>query len=182
MSSWGHAQAGLSVRLREASEAGSAGWLSPPCDGLQHTTLPVFHCLPECAQTHVHRVSDAIQPSHLLSSPSLPFNLCQHQGLFQWVGSFHQVAKVLELQLQHQSEAGVGQRILFLKRESATQAPRFSVWVNHISINHHYPKIVTEFYNRYVLLISLLMDFAVIYILTQAHFLSLTEFLTTTPK
>ena len=145
--------------------------------------LLVYHQLPESTQTHVYWVGDAIQSSHPLSSPSpLALKLSQHQGLFQWVGSFHQVAKVLELQLQHQSEAGVGQRILFLKRESATQAPRFSVWVNHISINHHYPKIVTEFYNRYVLLISLLMDFAVIYILTQAHFLSLTEFLTTTPK
>ena len=51
-----------------------------------------------------HRVSDAIQPSHPLSSPSPPaFNLCQHQGLFKWVSSSHQVAKVLQLQLQHQS-------------------------------------------------------------------------------
>ena len=55
-------------------------------------------------QTHVHRVSDAIQPSHPLSSPSPPaFNLSQHQDLFQWVNSSHQVAKVLELQPQHQS-------------------------------------------------------------------------------
>ena len=61
----------------------------------------VYHQLLEHAQTHVHQVSDAIQP---LSSPSSPaFNLSQHQGLFQWVGSSHQVAKVLELQLQHQS-------------------------------------------------------------------------------
>ena len=53
--------------------------------------------LPEPTQTHVHCVSDAIQPSHPLSFPSPPtFNLYQHQGLFQWVGSWHQVAKVLE--------------------------------------------------------------------------------------
>ena len=66
--------------------------------------FPVLHYLPEFAQTHVHRVDDAIQPSHPLSSPSLPaFDLSQHQGLFQWVSSSHQVAKVLELQLQHQS-------------------------------------------------------------------------------
>ena len=53
---------------------------------------------------NVHGVCDATQPSHPLSSPSLPaFNLSQHQGLFQWVGSSHKVAKVLELQLQHQS-------------------------------------------------------------------------------
>ena len=60
--------------------------------------------LPEFAQTHVHRVGDAIQPSQPLLSPSPPsFNLSQHQGLFQSVGSLPQVAKVLELQLQHQS-------------------------------------------------------------------------------
>ena len=64
----------------------------------------VHHQLPELAQTHVHRVSNAIQPSHPLLSPSLPaFNLSKHQGLFQGVSSLHQVAKVLELQLQHQS-------------------------------------------------------------------------------
>ena len=66
--------------------------------------LPVHHQLPELTQTHVHRVSDAIQPSYPLSSPSPPaFNLSQHQGLFKWVSSSHQVAQVLELQLQHQS-------------------------------------------------------------------------------
>ena len=65
--------------------------------------LPVLHHLLELAQTHVHWVGDAIQPAHPLSSPSpLAFNLSQHQGLFQWVSSLHQVAKVLELQLQHQ--------------------------------------------------------------------------------
>ena len=57
----------------------------------------------EFAQTHVHRVGDAIQPSHPLLSPSpSTFNLSQHQGLFQWVSSLHQMARVLELQLQHQ--------------------------------------------------------------------------------
>ena len=56
--------------------------------------LPVHHQLPEFTQTHVHWVGDAIQPSHPLSSPSPPaFNLSQHQGLFQWVSSSHQVAK-----------------------------------------------------------------------------------------
>ena len=66
--------------------------------------LPVHHQLPEFTQTHVHWVNDAIQPSHPLSSPSsLAFNLSHHQGLFQWVSSLHQVAKVLEFQLQHQS-------------------------------------------------------------------------------
>ena len=64
----------------------------------------VYHQRPEFTQTHVHWVSDAIQPSHPLLSPSPPaFSLSQHQGLFQWVSSSHQVAKVLEFQLQHQS-------------------------------------------------------------------------------
>ena len=65
--------------------------------------LPV-HQLPEFTQTHVHRVGDAIQPSHPLLSPSPPApDPSQHQGLFQWVNSSHQVAEVLEFQLQHQS-------------------------------------------------------------------------------
>ena len=68
--------------------------------------FPVYQQLPELAQTHVHRVDDAIQPSHPLSSPSPPaFNLSQHQGLFQGVSSSHQVAKVLEFQLQHAAAA-----------------------------------------------------------------------------
>ena len=66
--------------------------------------LPVHHQLPESIQTHVHWVDDAIQPSHPLWSPSPPaLNLSQHQGLFKWVSSSHQVAKVLKFQLQHQS-------------------------------------------------------------------------------
>ena len=66
--------------------------------------LPVHHQLLGSTQTHVHWVSDAIQPSHPLSSPSPPtFNHSQNQGLFQWVSSSHQVSKVLEFQLQHQS-------------------------------------------------------------------------------
>ena len=77
-----------------------------PCDPMKRSTpgLPVYHQLPESTQTHVHWVGDAIQPSRPLSSPSPPaLNLSQHQGLFQWVNSLHQVAKVLEFQLQHQS-------------------------------------------------------------------------------
>jgi len=66
--------------------------------------LPVHQQLPESTQTHDHRVGDAIQPSHPLSSPSPPaLNLFQHQGLFKRVSSLHEVAKVLEFQLQHQS-------------------------------------------------------------------------------
>ena len=64
----------------------------------------VHHQLPEFTQTHVHWAGDAIQPSHPLSSPSLPaLNLSQPQGLYKWVSSSHQMAKVLEFQLQHQS-------------------------------------------------------------------------------
>ena len=66
--------------------------------------LPVHHQLPEFTQTHVHRVGDAIQPSHPLLFPSPPaLSLFQHQGLFKCVSSSHQVAEVLEFQLQHQS-------------------------------------------------------------------------------
>ena len=76
------------------------------CDPMNHSTpgLPVHHQLPEFTQTHVHQVGDAIHPSHPLLSPSPPApNPSQHQGLFQWVNSSHEVAKVLEFQLQHQS-------------------------------------------------------------------------------
>ena len=76
------------------------------CETMDCSTpgLSVHHQLPELTQTHVHWVGDAIQPSHPLSSPSPPaFNLSQHQGLFKWVSSLHQVAKVLAFQLQHQS-------------------------------------------------------------------------------
>ena len=78
-------------------------WL---CNPMDCTTpgFPVLHYLLELAQTHVHQVGDAFQPSHSLLSPSPPaFNLSQHQGLFQWVNSSHQVAKLLKLQFQHQS-------------------------------------------------------------------------------
>ena len=76
------------------------------CHPMNHSMpgLPVHHQLLEFTQTHVHRVGDAIQPSHPLSSPSPPApNPCQHQSLFQWVNSSHEVAKVLEFQPQHQS-------------------------------------------------------------------------------
>ena len=76
------------------------------CDPMDCSTpgFPVHHQLPEPIQTHVHRIGDAIQPSHPLLSPSTPtFNLSQHQGLSQWVSSLHQVAKGLEFQLQHHS-------------------------------------------------------------------------------
>ena len=74
--------------------------------------FPVLHHLLEFSKTHVHWVGGAIQPSHPLSSPSPAFILSQHQGLFQWVSSSHQVAKVLEL--QHQSFQWIFQTKYFL--------------------------------------------------------------------
>ena len=76
------------------------------CDPMDHSIpgLPVHHRLAEFTQTYIHWVGDTIQPSHPLSSHSpLTFNLFQPQGLFKWVSSSHQVAKVLAFQLQHQS-------------------------------------------------------------------------------
>ena len=88
---------------REATVAQLCPTLFQPMD-CSMPSLSVHHQLLELTQTHVYRVGDAIQPSHPLPSPSPPaFNLSQHQGLFQWVGSSHQMAKALEFQLQYQS-------------------------------------------------------------------------------
>ena len=79
------------------------------CDPMDCSTpgLPIYHQLPESTQIHVHWVGDAIQPSYPLSSPSPPaLNLSQHQGLFKWVSSSHQVAKVLEFQLKEFKSKG----------------------------------------------------------------------------
>ena len=93
--------------VNNSVQFGSVVQLCPTlCDPMDCNTsgFPVHHQLLKLAQTHVHQVSDAVQPSHPLSSPSPPaFNLSQHQGLFQRVSSSHQMAKVLEFQLQHQS-------------------------------------------------------------------------------
>ena len=77
-----------------------------PWDPMNLSTpgLPVHHQLLEFTQTHVHRINDAIQPSHpLLSPPPLAPNPSQHQSLFQWFNSSHEVAKVLKFQLSHHS-------------------------------------------------------------------------------
>ena len=93
--------AGMSVQF--SSVAQSCLILCDPMD-CGTPDLPVHHQLPGFTLTHLHWVIDAIETSHRLSSPSpLAFNLSQHQGLFKWVSSSHQVAKVLEFQLQHQS-------------------------------------------------------------------------------
>ena len=73
-----------------------------PWTASQQASLSITNS-PSLLKTHVHRVGNARQPSHPLSSPSPVFNLSQHQGLFQRVSSWHQVDKVLEFQLQHQS-------------------------------------------------------------------------------
>ena len=90
----------VSVSQFSHSAASNSLWLH----GLQTLGFPVYHQLPEYVQTHIYRVNEVIQASHPLSLPFLPtFTLSQHQGLFQWASSSHQVAKVVELQLQHQS-------------------------------------------------------------------------------
>ena len=100
--------AGRNVKCCSFFQFSSVESLSPVwlCDPMNRSTpgLPLHHQLPEFTQTHVHRLSDAIQPSHPLSSPSPPApNPSQHRGLLQWVKSSHEVAKVLEFQPQHQS-------------------------------------------------------------------------------
>ena len=98
-----HTHTGILHSVQFSSVAQSCPTL---CNPMNHSTpgLPVHHQLLKSTQTHVHRVGDAIRPSHPLSSPSPPApNPSQHQGLFQWVNSSHEVAKVLEFQLQHQS-------------------------------------------------------------------------------
>ena len=94
------------IRENMANGCSVTKWCLILCDpmGCSMPGFPVHHQLLEFAQIHVHWVGDAIQPSHPLWPPFLPaLNLSQHQALFQWVGSSHQVAKVLELQVQHQS-------------------------------------------------------------------------------
>ena len=90
------------------------------CDPMNHSTpgLPVHHQLLEFTQTHIHWVGDAIQPSHPLSSPSSPApSPSQHQGLFQWVNTSHEVAKVLEFQLQHQSFQRTSKGLIFFRTD-----------------------------------------------------------------
>ena len=100
---WSKSERKTSIQYQFSSVTQSCPTL---CDPMNCSTpgLSVHHQLLEFTQTHVHRVGDAIQPSHPLSSPSPPApNPSQHQSLFQWVNSSHEVAKVLEFQPQHQS-------------------------------------------------------------------------------
>ena len=97
----------ITVYFKQCFQFSSLAQLCPTlCDPMNRSIpgLPVHHQLPEYTQTHAHWVDDAIQPSYPLSSQSPPApNPSQHQGLFQWVNSSHELAKVLEFQLQHQS-------------------------------------------------------------------------------
>ena len=93
--------------VRECTQFSSVAQSCPTlCDPMNRSSqgLPVYHQLPEFTKPHVHPVSNAIQPSHPLSSPPPPApNPSQNQGLFHWVNSSHEVAKLLEFQHQHQS-------------------------------------------------------------------------------
>ena len=109
-SQWSPMSASALASLKSLSKAASVQFSSVAqscptlCDPMNRSTpgLPVHHQLLEFTQTHVHRVGDAIQPSHPLSSPSPPApNPSQHQSLFQSVNSLNEVTKVLEFQLQH---------------------------------------------------------------------------------
>ena len=100
--------------LRSSVQSLSRVWLCDPMD-CSIPGFPVYHQLPEFTQAHVHWISDAIQPSHPLSSPSpTALNLSQHQGLFQWVSSSHQVAKVLEFQFQQLTSVSDCSHLYFL--------------------------------------------------------------------
>ena len=94
----------IQILTNQSSSVAQSG--TTLCDPRNRSTpgFPVHHQLPESTQTHGHWVGDAIQPCHPLLSPSPPtLNLSQHQGLFKWVSSSHQVSKLLEFQLQYQS-------------------------------------------------------------------------------
>ena len=132
------------------------------CDPMDCSTpgLPVHHQLPEFTQTHVHWVCDAIQPSHPLLSPSLPaLNPFQHQGLFQWVRSSHQVDKVLELQLHHQSfqwifRAGFLLDWLFWypcspkESQESSPTPQFKS-INSLGLSFLYSPTLTSIYDNW---------------------------------
>ena len=105
------------------------------CDPMDCCTpgFPVLHHLPKLAQTHVHWGIDAIQPSCLLLPPCpLALNLSQHQGLFQWVSSSHQVAKVLTLQLQHRSF----QWIFMVSRSNTNGLCLLGLWCAALQISY----------------------------------------------
>ena len=111
------------------------------CDpmNLSMPGLPVHHQLPEFTETHIHRVSDVIQPSHPLSAPSPPApNPSQHQSLFQWVNSSHEVAKILEFQLVS---------LIFLKRSLVFPILLFSSISLHWSLRKAFLSLLALLWN-----------------------------------
>ena len=121
-----------------------SNFLQPQHATLVHSldcSMPGFHVhykLLELTQTHVHRVSDAIQPSHPLSSPSSPsFNLSQHQGLFQWVSSSHQVSKVLEFHSISPSNEYSGLISFRIDRLDLLQCKELSRVFSNITVQKH---------------------------------------------
>ena len=111
--------------------------------------LPVHHQLPELIQTHIHWVGDAIQPSHPLSAPSPPtFSLSQHQGLFQWISSLHQVAKILEFQLQHQSFQRLFRTDQILQKSSSSRGISPVLCVTKSRIKSNGQKFISAQYNN----------------------------------
>ena len=134
------------------------------CDPMNHSTpgLPVHHQLPEFTQTHIHRVSDAIQPSHPLSSPSpLAPNPSQQQSLFQWVNSSHEVAKVLEFQLQHHSfqrnpradllqNGLVGSLCITILKKTTTTKKNKTKWTEFSSLDTQFSDLLCAFFWPFV--------------------------------
>ena len=130
------------------------------CDPMNHSTpgLPVHHQLPEFTQTHVHRVREAIQLSHPLSSPSPPApNPSQHQGHFKWVSSSHRVAKVLEFQIQHQyfqwkprtdllSDGLVGSPCSLRDSQESSPAPQFKT-INSLALSFLHSPTLTSIHD-----------------------------------
>ena len=147
-----HKLAPMPKRHREAQERSLSRLVSSVtqscptlCNPMNCSTpgLPVHHQFPEFTQTHVHWVGDAIQPSHPLSSPSPPaLNLSQHQGLFKWVSFLHQVAKVFELQLQHQSFQWILRT--YLSPCSPRDSQESSPMPQFKSINSSAPRLVEQ--------------------------------------
>ena len=143
--------------MDDITEFSSVAQLCPTvCDPMDFSMpgLPVHHQIPVFTQTHVHWVGDTIQLSHPLSSPSLPaFNLSQHEDLFKWVSSSHQVAKVLEFQLQHQSFQWIFRMISFRMNQldlHAAQGTLKSLLQHHSSILQRSAFFIIQLSHPYV--------------------------------
>ena len=132
------------------------------CDPMNHSMpgLPVHHQFLESTQTHVHRLTDPTQSSHPLSSLSPPaLNFSQHQGLFKWVSSLHQVAKILEFQLQHQSFQWTPRTDLLYYRligspcsprdsQESSPTPQFKS-INSLAFNFLYSPTLTSIHDHW---------------------------------